>query len=261
MEAYLVSLVVTLLISLSSLVPVGIDARLSDEVTKAARKDLGPDTTVQVHVIGDPVLQLPFGVVPHLNADARHLKGWGFPISNVHVELDDVRVSPWTVFGHQPAHLLAPAPARVDVQLARADMQAALDLAVKRSEPGQLAFELPLLGKVDPQVVEAHIELSEGRAGVAGQVRLKANAIPKPFAISMGVAVEEGKYLVPVDPRVSLGGQAIPGFLLAAMTRELGHLITVQDLGLKEGWTLDSPAIAPDGVTLKAHGTLTDLRP
>ncbi|MDB5098164.1 MAG: hypothetical protein JWM80_2585 [Cyanobacteria bacterium RYN_339] len=262
MEAYLLSLALTLAISLASLVPGAIDARLATDLQTEARKQLGAETVVHAHVQGDPVLQLPWGVVPHLAVDLEHIQGWGFPVSRVHVELDDVHVSPWAVLAHQPPKLLAPAPARVEVRLARANLQAMLDLALAKIKPADFAFDLPLLGHVQPVLSEAHVLLEGNRVGVTGQVRLKEGAAPRTFAASIGLAVKAGKYLVPVDPRLSLGTQGIPSFLLGPLTKGLAPLLTLQDLHLREStWTMDEPRVLADGVTLRIHGTVDDFKP
>jgi hypothetical protein len=255
-------LIVTLLISASSLVPGAIDARLSDDLTREARKQLGPETTVHAHVAGDPVLQLPWGVVPHLTADVAHLETHGLPISLIHVELDDVRVGAWTLLAHQPPHLLAPAPARVEVRLTRTDLQAILDKAVEKLKPADFALDLPLLGHVQPRVSDVRVNLADNRFAVSGQVRLKEGAAPRTFSASIALGVAGGDRIVATDPRVALGTQAIPSFLLGSLIKGPVTLVHLADLGLPAGkWTMDAPAIEPDGLAVRVHGTLEDFRP
>jgi len=260
-EAYLISLIVTLLISASAAVPGVIDARLSDDLTREARQHLGPQVTAQARVIGDPIFQLPAGNVPHLDVDLAGISAGPVPISRLHVGLDQVRVNTWAVLAHQPVRLLAPAPAQVEVRLARTDLQALLDRALARLKPQDFAIDLPLVGHVQPAVSEAHVLLEDGRFAVSGQVRLKPGSAPKAFAASIGLGVEGGDRLVAIEPRLSLGGQAIPAFLLGSFARGLS-LISLHDLQLPPGeWTLDAPTIQPDGLVLRMHGTLQDLRP
>ena len=260
METWLLSLVLTLAISLSALVPGTLDARLGTDLTREARLHIDPAAVAVVHVQGDPVLELPWGIVPKLDVRLTGLHARGLALSEVRIGLAHVHVSPWVVLAHQPPQLLEPAQARLAVRLGRADLQAALDQQLATLTPGRFEVDLPLLGHVAPALSAAKLQLGGGRVEVSGDVVLKPGAAARRFSLSAALITLDGTQVILSEPRLSLAGVAVPVFLLQPLVQRLPALLKLTDLPLPPGtWKMESPAIATDSVELRASGTVVAL--
>lgn len=260
MIGWLVSLVVTLAISALSLVPTTVDARLGEALTRDLRAQVDPGAEARVHVEGDPIFQLPWGNVPHVQVVAHGLHAQGFPIHEVELDLDHVHLAPGVVFGHRPPRLLSPADARVAVRISRQDLQTAVETLLSRVKPGELAFDLPLLGHVTPALESPKVTLAGDRLTLTGDVVLKPGAMPRGFEASVGLGVREGYALVITRPSLSIAGMTIPNFLLAGLANRLPPLFDLTTLPLPPGrWQLQAPVVSSEAVELRANGTLSQL--
>lgn len=259
MTAWLATLVLSLLISLTATIPGTLDARMSQALTRAARERVAPGVTATVHLDGDPVFQLPWGVVPHMTVHLHGLQVQGFPLADASADLTHVHINSGAVLGHEPARLLEPAGVTLAVRLARADVQTRLSAALAKLPPQALAFDIPLLGHITPTLSDVRVRVADGRVVLDGLVALRPGAKPRSVSASFGFDVLGGRRLVVTDPHVALGGVALPSMLLAPLTRRV-TLLDVRSLPLPDGrWTLQPPLIDADGLELRVAGTVTQL--
>lgn len=258
MLGWFISLSLAIIIALGSLIPGTVDRILTQEL----QTRLGPQGTATVHVEGDPFLQLPFGVVPRVEARLYGYRLAEFAIREVTLSLKDLQLDPGALMARR-AVLKAPAGADLALHLSNQDLQQALDQLDRRGVFRNLRGEVQFFGRRlggTVNVLSPTIRASDGRLLVTGEAELLETGVRMPFTASTGLAVEHRRQIVLDNPQVAVNSRVIPPALYAAQLERFGTLLDLDQLRLPPGeWGIEALEIKPDGLTVRAGGTLTAL--
>ena len=234
------SLGVVVVLAVGSVVP----AWMANGVAGALTETFGQRP--QVTVEADPFLDLPQGRVPHMHVLALEAPIGPLRLSAVELDVRDLRLPPAAVLGLAEPVLLAPAPARLRITETEDGLKRDLAafLATLAADPKALSgtpFQR-LVGGRGPlalgSLAIAHDELNvtvtaQGKDGVL------------PISLGFGLAIADGRRLVPKDPHAQVGGTALPGMLLKLAAKSAGALLDLDKLGPElAGWTLTDVSLA-----------------
>lgn len=252
MLSWLLSLILTLILSAGAFLPGALDRTLTHEL----QSRLGPEGTASVHLEGDPFLQLPFGHIPSLEARLENYALFGPRLATVYLRLTDLKLVPGELYARR-AVLAAPAGATLQAELTPEDLTAYMRALEAR---GALSgFKLPLVaGAVAFR--EPRARFQAGRLVVSGLAEIASTGARLPLEASAGLAVDRGAQVHLTNLRLAINGQGVPGFLLAPLLDRLNPVADLEAMALPPGeWRIVSLDLAPRALRLRMAGTLTAL--
>jgi hypothetical protein len=257
MIGWFVSLILVLVFSVGAWIPGAMDGAL----TAALQERLGATATARVHVEGDPLLQMPFGHVPVVEARLTGYRVMDVPVKQVTLRLTDVKVQPQEAFFSRRAVLQAPAGAWVAVEIEASALQAYLDRLVAGGAFNHMQAGIALFGRpVTASLRDPVLTLNGGRIGMTGIAEMSPSGARVPVEASAGLEIQDGSRLNLVAPQIKLNGQALPAFLLAGTVERFNPVLDLSTLQLPPGqWRLLALELTPAGATLKAGGEITAL--
>lgn len=259
MLGWFISLALVVLFTIGSWIPGSVDGAL----TRALQERLGPTATATVHVEGDPLLQLPFGTIPKLEAKLTGYQVMDVPVKQVTLRLTDLHVNPTQAFfSHRPA-LLAPAGAWLAIDVDSQALQGYLDRLAAQGAFSRLNGQVTIFGQRfggTLNLLHPTLSLEGGRVGVAAEAEVLETGAHLPVEATAGLAIDEGRRLVLTEPKVSLNGRALPSFLIASQITRFNPILDLDKLNLPPGqWRIVGLDVTPAGLTLKVGGQLTAL--
>jgi hypothetical protein len=257
MIGWFVSLLLVALFSVGAWIPGAVDGTL----TRALQDRLGPHATASVHVTGDPLLQMPFGTIPMVEARLTGYRVADVPVRAVTMRLTDVQVAPFQAIVGKKAILTAPAGAWMAVEVDVTAVQAKLDQLVAAGAFSNMQAGLAFWGqKLTVSLLHPTVQLRGGRLHVVGEAEMQPSGNRVPFEASAGLAIEDGARLNLTAPELRLNGRALPAFLVGPQVARFNPLLDLSRLQLPPGeWRLLALELEPDGLTLKVGGELTAL--
>ena len=259
MLGWFISLILVAICSVGAWIPGAVDSTL----TRALQDRVGPTATAQVRVEGDPLLQLPFGHIPSLEARLLGYAVQDVPVRQVTLRLIDVDVDPVQALFARRAVLRRPAGAWVGIEVETAALQGTLDRLAAAGAFSNLQGEVRLFGQRlggTMNLLSPRLSLEGGRLRLNAEAEMVATGARWPLEASVGVALEDGARLVLTEPRVTLNRMKLPAFLLEPQLARYNPLVDLARLPLPPGrWRLVGLDVTPAGLTLKAAGTLTGL--
>lgn len=261
MPAFILALMLTALLSGASTLP----GMAATQVTDRLRDLAGPDAVAVARLTADPVLELPAGRIPELAVDLTHARFAGYPVSEAHLSLRDLRLDPAALWLRRRPTLQAPAPATLALSLSPSDLQAAAEALCAPDGPFAAA---PMTIEIFGRAIETSLALSEPRLAIQGD-RLALSGIATlgslalPVTLGAGLAIAEGGAAIAlVKPSLALRGKPLPDALLAgALAGGRGRVPLAALSPLTAGLRLTSLQLSPAGLTLQAAGTLDRLAP
>jgi hypothetical protein len=258
MLGWFVSLSLALLIALGSLVPGVIDRTLTEEL----QKRLGSQGTASVHVEGDPLLQLPFGYIPKVEARLTGYKLQEFAVHQVDLRLNDLHLDPGQMFNRR-AVLQGPVGASLAIRLNGENLQQAVTALESRGLFRNLHGEVEFFGRRLGGTVNIQtptVQLSDDRLGVSGQAEIMETGVRLPFTASAGLAIANRSQVILERPELAVNGRTIPPALFTPQLARFNPLLDLRQLKLPAGeWALTGLQIKPEGLVVKADGKLTAL--
>jgi hypothetical protein len=259
MIGWFISLALIVIFTIGSWIPGSVDNTL----TRALQERLGSRATAQVHVDGDPLLQLPFGYIPLLEAKLTGFSVMEVPVKLVTMHLTELHIDPAAaLIGHR-AVLTAPTDAWIALDVDASAVQGWVDRQAAAGAfsriNGQVTFFGQKLGGTlnlqDPVVT-----LDGGRVGLKATAQVLETRAQLPVEASARLVIEEGRRLVLAEPKLLLNGRPLPSFLIAPQLERFNPLVDIGRLNLPQGdWRLLGLDITPAGLTLKIGGQLTAL--
>lgn len=257
MIGWFISLMLVLICSVGAWIPGAVDGAL----TRALQDRVGPQATASVHVTGDPLLQLPFGHIPQVEARLAGYQVANVPVKAVTLKLSDVQVAPWSAIVGRKAVLLAPAGAWMAIEIDVAAVQAALDRLVAAGTFSGMPAGVPFLGQqLTVSLLHPTVQLEGGRLKVIGEAEMQPSGSRVPFEASARFAIEGGARLNLIEPELRLNGRPLPSFLVGPQIARFNPVMDLAKLQLPPGeWRLLALELEPAGLTLKVGGTLTAL--
>lgn len=257
MLGWFISLLLVLIFSVGAWIPGAVDGAL----TRALQAQLGDRATAHVRVTGDPLLQMPFGTIPLVEARLTGYRLADVPVRAITLRLSDVKVAPFQAIVERRAILQAPAGAWMAIEVDAAAVQGALDRLVATGAFSDMQAGVPLFGqKLTVSLLRPTLAFHGGRLHVVGDAELQPTGNRVPFEASAGIAITNGRALNLVDPTLSLNGRALPAFLVAPQLARFNPILDLSRLQLPPGqWRLLALELEPAGLTLKVGGQLTGL--
>jgi hypothetical protein len=259
MLGWFISLALVVLFTIGSWIPGAIDGTL----THALQERLGSTATATVHVEGDPLLQLPFGRIPLLEATLTGYRVMDVPVKQVTLRLTDVHVNPAEAFVAHRATLQAPAGAWLAIDVDAAALQGYVDRLTAQGAFSRLNGQVTIFGQRlggTLNLLHPTLSLEGGRLGLAAEAEVQETGARLPVEASAGLAIESGRMLVLTEPQVLLNGRALPSFLVAPQLARFNPILDLEKLNLPPGrWGILGLDVTPAGLTLKVGGQLTAL--
>ncbi|HEY9721455.1 MAG TPA: DUF2993 domain-containing protein [Oscillatoriaceae cyanobacterium] len=255
MFGWIASLILVLIFSAGAGVPGTIDHAL----TNSLQQSVGPGAHATADVQGDPLLQLPFGVVPELTASITGYTANGMPIEAIDLTVDDIHLDTGKLYGAHQAVLLKPAPTEAEVRLARPALQAQIDRLVTTGPLNHITTPLPFGGSANLRLADVLLALAPGRVTLNGQA-IMPNGYGVPFTLSVAPVIVNSTQIAVSNPQLSLAGTALPPALLAPAIAQLNPLFDLRRLPMPPGdWHLTGFDLDADGVTVTVSGDLTAI--
>lgn len=259
MLGFWLALLLTAALSGASAVPGAAGRAVGD----ALRAQAGPSARIVARIEGDPLLELPCGKIPRLEAELDGARFGRLPVSQARLALTGLRLEPGALWLSRRAVLAAPAEASLALTLTLSDLQAGAEALFAPGGPlADASVTLSLFGRP----VEASLALAEPRVRIAGErleltglARLGALALP--LTVSAGLAVSpDGRGLALVKPALALRGTPLPESLVTRSLGALGTTLPLAALGPEaEGLRLARVSLSPEGLRLTAEGTVDRL--
>ena len=259
MIGWFISLALILIFTVGSWIPGSVDRTL----TQALQERLGARATAQVHVDGDPLLQMPFGYIPHLEARLTGLSVMDVPVKLVTMQLSELHLDPGAaLIGHR-AVLTAPTSAWIQMEVETAALQGWVDRMAAQGKFSRINGQVTFFG----QRLGGTLDLQHPTVAFdGGRVKLQAQALvletqaQLPVEASARIAIEDGRRVVLAEPKLQLNGKPLPSFLIAPQVARFNPLVDLDRLNLPQGdWRLLGIDVTPAGLTLKIGGELTAL--
>lgn len=254
MIAWLLSLLLTIVLSAGAFTPGAAERAIEQDLERA----LGVQATVRLQA--DPLLQLPGGHVPRLEATVNDYRLGPVAFDALGLTLIDLRIEPGALWLRRDVVLRSPAKAELSARVSTARLQSALSEAATagllRGFPMEFSlFGRKLSGKLE--ITQPTIRLEAGRFVLGGVAGFEGTALRWPFEASAGLGVREGSQVSLVAPRLMLNGRSLPDALVAPQVEAFNPVLDLERLALPgEAWRIEALAIAPSGVTLRAHGVI-----
>lgn len=258
MLGWFISLALTLIIALGALIPGAVDRVLTQEL----QARLGNQGTASVHVEGDPFLQLPFGIVPRVDATLKGYRLQEFAVREVALSLNDLHLDPGALMNRR-AVLTAPVGAAIAVKLGVDDLQQALTALDARGTFRNLRGEVEFFGRRiggTVNVLTPTVRLSDERLVISGEAELVETGARMSFTASTGLALRNQRQVVLVDPRLAVNGRPLPPALYAGQLARFNPLLDLSQIRLPPGeWALKDLDLTSEGLTVKADGRMNAL--
>lgn len=258
MLGWFISLSLALLIALGSLVPGLIDRTLTAEL----QKRVGSQGIASVHVEGDPLLQLPFGYIPKVQAKLTGYRMQEFAVHQVDMQLNDLRLDPGQMFNRR-AVLQGPVGASVAIRLNGENLQQAIAAMETRGLFRNLRGEVQFFGRTiggTVNILTPTVRLSDDRLLVTGEAELQETGVRLPFTASAGLAIANQTQVVLENPQLAVNGRSVPPALYAPQLARYNALLDLKQINLPPGeWALTGLDVKPEGLVVRAEGKLTSL--
>jgi hypothetical protein len=214
-------------------------------------------------VEGDPLLQLPFGHIPMLEAKLTGYRVMDVPVKQVTLRLTELHLHPAEALFQHRAVLTAPADAWLAVDVGADALQGYLDRLASQGTFSHLNGQITLFGQRfggTLNLIHPTLTIDGGRVGLSAEAEVLETGARLPVAATAGLAIDGGKRLVLTEPQVSLNGRALPAFLIGPQLARFNPILDVDKLNLPAGqWKLLGLDLTPAGLTLKVGGRLTAL--
>lgn len=237
----------------------GIPGTIDHALTTSLQQSVGPQAHATAQVQGDPLLQLPFGVVPELTASITGFTAGGMPIDAIDLTVDDIHLDAGKLYGAHQAVLLKPAPTEAEVRLARPAIQAQIDRLVGTGPLGTITTPLPFGGTATVRLGEVLLAIAPNRLTLSGQATLP-NGLGVPFVLTAAPSIVNQQQIALTEPTLSLAGNALPPALLAPALASINPVFDLRKLPMPPGdWHLTALDLDPDGITVTVSGALTAI--